>query len=51
MKCVEYFYNKREALEFISRLQTESMPEMVKTMDEDTNDDIYVVSFIPPKMK
>lgn len=50
MKCVEYFYSKQKAISFMGGLHEGAEPEVVKTMDEDTQEDVFVVYYIPPKM-
>jgi hypothetical protein len=50
MKCAEYFYSERQANDFIAGLHEGAEPEMVKTMDEDTQEDVFAVYYIPPKM-
>lgn len=50
MKSAEYFYNDKEANDFIKNLHNGSEVEKVKTLDEDTQDTVYIVYYIPPKM-
>ena len=50
MKCMEIFYRKWQAEKFVEELENESWeanPELVKTRDEDADEDCWVVYYIP----
>lgn len=50
MRCTEYFYNEEKAIDFMESVDMELEPEIIKTMDEDINEEVWVVYFNPPKM-
>ena len=52
MKCTEYFENLKEAENFVNSLNYENAnPEIVNCYDEETNEEVYIVYYNPPKYK
>ena len=49
MKSVEYFYSEKEADNFIKSLHSEAEPEKIISFDEDIQEKVYIVYYIPPK--
>lgn len=51
MKCMEIFYKQESAINFFNSIAQELDPEIVKTMDEDVNEEVWIVYYNPPEMK
>ena len=45
MECMEIFYYLDEAEEFAKQVRE---PQIVETVDEDTNETVWVVNYLPP---
>lgn len=51
MKCQEYFYNSKEANEFMNTLNYDGANvELIESEDEDAEETVYIVNYNPPKM-
>lgn len=51
MKAMETFYKLEDAIDFKSSLDYDAKPEIVKTMDEDVNETVWIVYYNPPRLK
>lgn len=51
MKCIEYFYNEKEAMNFFESVRIDLDPEILKTIDEDCNENVWIVCYNPPRLK
>ena len=51
MKCMEIFYKQESAIKFFNSIEKKLEPEIIKTIDEDVNEDVWIVYYNPRKIE